>query len=119
MNYSKQKDFELEVLLNLDGEIFPMENGYWTKFEIKLIPPNEHVPHGIRYSLTLHDNHNQRVIGYDNAHAVKAKRKRYGGTRILWDHKHEKKSVKMYEFENAGQLIEDFWNDVNRYLLGV
>lgn len=67
----------------------------------------------IRYSLTLHDSHNQRVIGYDNAHAVKPKRKAYGGVRHNWDHKHEKEIVKPYEFENAGQLIEDFWKDVN------
>ena len=24
---------ELENLLNLDGETFPMDNGYWVKFE--------------------------------------------------------------------------------------
>ena len=26
-------DHGLELLLNLDGEIFPMDNGYWTRFE--------------------------------------------------------------------------------------
>lgn len=29
----------LETLLSLDGEIFPMENGYWTKFEVKQVTP--------------------------------------------------------------------------------
>ena len=33
--------------------------------------------------------------------------------RIEWDHKHQKDIIKLYEFESAGQLIEDFWNDVN------
>ena len=27
----------LENLLNLDGEIFPMETGYWTKFEARRV----------------------------------------------------------------------------------
>jgi len=98
MSGNRKKDFGLEALLSLDGEIFPMENGFWTKFEIKQVPPNEHVPHGIRYSLTLHDSRNQRIIGYDNAHAVTPRRKRYIGARVLWDHKHEKESVKVYEF---------------------
>jgi len=26
----------LENLLNLDGEIFPMDNGYWVKFVVKM-----------------------------------------------------------------------------------
>ena len=116
MSDSRQRDFGLEVLLSLDEEVFPMDNGYWTKFEVKKIPPNAHIPHGIKYSLTLHDRHNRRVIGYDNAHAVKSKRKQFGGSRIVWDHKHEKEVVKPYEFEDAGQLIEDFWKDVNKIL---
>jgi len=64
----------------------------------------------------LHDGFNRRVIGYDNAHAVMPGRNRFCGHRIIWDHKHVKETVKLYEFENAGQLIEDFWNDVNKLL---
>jgi len=40
-------DHGLELLLNLDGEIFPMDNGYWTRFEVKLVEANEQIPHGI------------------------------------------------------------------------
>jgi len=28
---------DLENLLNLDSEIFPMDNGYWVKFEAKRV----------------------------------------------------------------------------------
>ena len=42
----------LETLLELDGEIFHLDKGYWTKIEAKLIEPNENIPHGIRYSLS-------------------------------------------------------------------
>jgi hypothetical protein len=43
---------ELETLLDLDGEIFPMENGFWIKFEAYKTEPLPHIPHGIKYSLT-------------------------------------------------------------------
>ncbi len=29
------------------------------------------MPHGIRYALTLHDRYGTRLLGFDNAHAVK------------------------------------------------
>lgn len=106
----------LETLLSLDGEIFPMSNGYWTKFEVKKVTPNEHIPHGIKYSLTLHDRYNKRIIGYDNAHAIKPKRKKFGAKRLVWDHKHNKSIIKNYEFESAQQLLQDFWKDVNDIL---
>lgn len=64
-------DETLVTLLNLNGEIFPMDNGYWTKFEAFWVSPNQHVPHGVRYSLTLHDRYNRRVLEFDNAHAIK------------------------------------------------
>ena len=48
----------LDTLLDLDGEIFPMDNGYWTKFEASRVIPTPQIPHGIRYSLTLHDRNN-------------------------------------------------------------
>ncbi len=48
-------DQGLKYLLELAGEVFPMDNGYWTKFEVRLVEPNNNIPHGVRYSLTLHD----------------------------------------------------------------
>ena len=106
----------LESLLELDGEIFPMDNGFWTKIEVKTVKPNKQIPHGIKYSLTLHDRYNARILGYDNAHAVKPKKKKFGAKRTAWDHKHENKTVTPYEFESPGQLLEDFWEDVNHIL---
>jgi len=103
----------LETLLELDGEVFPMDNGFWVKFKVHKTPTNKHIPHGIKYSLTLHDQHNRRIIGYDNAHGIKPPRKKkFSGNRQVWDHKHQESVVFAYEFENAYQLLEDFWNDV-------
>jgi hypothetical protein len=107
---------DLETLLNLNGEIFPMDNGFWSKFEAWEVSPCEQIPHGISYSLTLHDSSNRRVIGFDNAHAIKPKRKKYGARKVTWDHKHRQENVSPYEFESAAQLLEDFWNTVDDYL---
>ncbi len=112
-------DSDLDVLLLLAGEIFPMESGYWTKIEVKIVDADEHVPHGIKYSLTLHDPHNIRILGYDNAHGIKSKKRKYGAKRLIWDHRHERKNVEPYEFDDAGQLLEDFWADVERILAEV
>ena len=106
----------LENLLLLNGEIFPMDNGFWVKFEVKTVIQNDNIPHGIRYSLTLHDRHNQRIIGYDNAHSYKPKTSRYGARKITWDHIHKKDAIFSYEFDSADKLIEDFWESVNTYL---
>lgn len=108
--------FDIETLLNLNGEVFPMENGCWTKFEAYRVEPTEQIPHGISYSLTLHDKNNRRVIGFDNAHAVKPKRKKYGARKMTWDHKHQQEKVFSYEFESAGQLLVDFWEAVETYM---
>ena len=106
----------LVALLDLDGEVFPMVNGFWTKIEAKMAMQNEGIPHGVRYSLTLHDCDNLRVLGYDNSHRFKTGRKGYGVKMIEWDHKHERNRTMPYKYRNAGQLLEDFWNDVKRII---
>ncbi|MDD2640080.1 MAG: DUF6516 family protein [Arcobacteraceae bacterium] len=106
---------DLENLLNLDGEIFPLDNGYWVKFEAKKVNESVEMPHGIKYSLTLHDRRNHRVIGYDNAHSFKSLKK-YGAKKITWDHIHKQMDIITYEFESASALLEDFWNTVEYYM---
>jgi len=112
----KLTDTGLATLLELNGEIFPMDNGFWTKIEARKVVSNEKIPHGVRYCLTLHDQTNLRVLGFDNAHRFKADRKGFGVHKTEWDHKHERNRVKPYTYKNAGQLMEDFWNDVLRII---
>ncbi|MBI5445098.1 MAG: hypothetical protein HY900_28290 [Deltaproteobacteria bacterium] len=104
------REVGLEVLLSLDGEVYRLENGYWTKFEVKRVSPTAEVPHGIHYNLTFHDRFNTRVLGFDNAHAVKPQKKKYSARKLTWDHKHDREVVEPYEFESPAQLLEDFWN---------
>jgi hypothetical protein len=106
---------DLENLLNLHGEVFPMDNGLWVKFEAYEVEPTKSIPHGVRYSLTLHDKNNHRVIGYDNAHSFKSSKK-YGAKKESYDHIHKKMDIVAYEFESVAQLLEDFWKSVDYYM---
>jgi hypothetical protein len=73
-------------------------------------------PHGVRYSLTLHDRHNRRILGFDNAHAIRPVRKGYAARKITWDHRHKREKVLPYDYESAGHLLEDFWREVERIM---
>lgn len=107
-------DHSLQGLLDLDGEIIVVSNGHWVKFEAKLIRPSGNRPHGIKYSLTLHNRKGDRIIGYDNAHKIPGM-----DEDSMFDHKHHvrhKSRVKEYQYENAGKLMIDFWKDVDDIL---
>ena len=45
----------IETLLNLDGVVIEQAGGHWTKFEVREVLKTDEIPHGIRYSLTLHN----------------------------------------------------------------
>ncbi|MGH8687984.1 MAG: toxin-antitoxin system TumE family protein [Burkholderiales bacterium] len=108
----------LDTLLDLHGEVLVQERGYWIKIEAWTIEPTEGVPHGIRYSLTLHDSKGTRVLGYDNAHAVKPSTKGFAGQRHEYDHvhRHAKDKGVPYGFSSAGQLVTDFFAEVDKVL---
>lgn len=109
----------LDTLLLLHGEVYDQGEGFWIKIEAWEVPAGEHTPHGIRYALTLHDRHGTRLLGYDNAHAVKPpKRNKFAGRRLAYDHKHRHARDKgvSYEFISADQLLKDFFGEVHRVL---
>lgn len=112
-------DAGLDTLLDLDGSILEQEGGYWIKIEVCRIPLSEYAHHGLRYSLTLHDKYGTRVLGYDNAHAVKPPKKfKFAGQRLPYDHRHRTSSDKgvPYAFESAHRLLEDFFSEVDRVI---
>ena len=76
-----EQDAGLRTLLDLSGQVIDQEDGYWVKIEAWEVGPSDDIPHGIRYSLTLHAPGGQRILGYDNAHAMRVRRGRYGGRR--------------------------------------
>ena len=106
----KQMNKELQTLLELDGEAFALDPNHFTSFKVELVEVKKEVPHGIKYALCLIDKGKQNIIRYDNSHGYKEHQK------VEWDHVHKKEKVFPYDFKSAGQLLEDFWNDVNNYL---
>jgi len=105
----------LSTLLEMSGETFFLEDGYWCKIEAWEVVASKERPHGIRYNLTLHDRHNTRLFGMDNAHIPLNRRKGFHGRVVEYDHMHvdEKDRGTPYSFEDAGQLIADFWERVD------
>ena len=109
----------IDTLLELDQQILDQGNGYWIKIEARRVTPTKEIPHGIRYSLTLHEPYGKRILGYDNAHAVKLPKKfKFAGQRLAYDHKHRNiyDQGVPYEFQNAYQLLMDFFAEVDRVL---
>ena len=67
----------------LHGSILDQGGGYWIKIEAWWVDVSPEVPHGIRYSLTLHEPYAKRIVGYDNAHAIKPPKKfKYAGLEV-------------------------------------
>ena len=109
----------LDTLLELDGTLAYQEDSYWVGIAAWCVSVTADTPHGIRYSLTLHNRYGERLLGYDNAHAVPLPRKfKYAGQRLPYDHKHRHAADRgvPYAFSTAYQLLADFFQEVDMVL---
>jgi len=115
---TKKRDHSLELLLDLDGLNFAQEGGYWIKYEVSAVEKTTERPHGIKYSLTLHDPQGKRMFGIDNAHRPKKRRGPAArSTRPkAADHMHRGGRECAYKFEGAETLLVDFNKGVNAAL---
>jgi hypothetical protein len=111
-----EPDHSLDTLLLLDGETFVVEGPFWVHFQIKQVPPSPQKPHGLDYSLTLHDGDFQRILGFDNAHPIREGTGPGARTRIEYDHKHKGERIRFYEYQDAATLLSDFWEEVDLIL---
>ena len=112
-------DSALVTLLDLHGSVLDQGGGYWIKIDAWAVEVSDEMPQGVRYSLTLHGPYGKRILGYDNAHAVKPPKKfKYAGRILAYDHKHRHASDQgvPYEFKDVHQLMCDFFADVDRIL---
>jgi len=111
-------DHELAFLLDFDGTRYLFNEGYWVKIEVKRTAPTPQRPHGLHYSLTLHDPEGRRLLGFDNAHGVQPLGGRHKIRPVAHDHWHrtEKDAGRPYEFRSAVQLVQDFLDEVERIL---
>lgn len=107
----REVDYTLETLLDLDGYIAEIGNGYRVKFAIKRVKVGVNKPFGIKYALTLHDPSGKRIMGFDNAHAIVKE-----NLKEPYDHLHRDGSIKKYSYTSAEKLLEDFWREADRFL---
>ena len=113
-----KRDASLDTLLMLDGDSFATDKAgkLWVKFDVQSVQVSAHRPHGIKYSLTLHDESGERVLGFDNAHPVKEGSGPGAQTRVEYDHKHKGQRVRFYAYTDAAALLNDFWQEVELIL---
>jgi len=103
-------DHELEFLLDLDGVEFRLLNGHVIKIEARTVADTRSRPHGIKYSLTLHDASGQRIYGMDNAHGI--------ARQPEFDHRHlyGRGKIVGYAYRGPAELLADFYREVERIL---
>jgi hypothetical protein len=83
---------------------------------VKQVAASPERPHGISYSLTLHAANGERLVGYDNAHAVSAGSGPGRRASATHDHRHRHSRTRPYAFSDAATLMQDSWNDVDAVL---
>lgn len=112
------RDHTLDTLLDLDGTtIFVDKDGiYRVQFLVKRVDVTPERPHGLSYSLTLHDEKNRRIVGFDNAHPVPTRTGPSGRGRVEHDHKHRFRTIRPYDYTDAATLLADFWAQVDSVL---
>lgn len=115
---SIKNDHGLENLLHLDGDRYFIDDSgdYEVCFSAKKTKVSAEKPYGISYSLVLIDKHGDRLVGYDNAHAVPSGGGRSRKKTVTSDHKHIGDKVRPYKYQGAEKLMADFWKAVDKVL---
>ena len=118
MIIDEPRDHTLEFLLAFDGGTHWYERGYHLRFRIRRVEPGAERPHGLQYAFTLHGPDGRRLVGFDNAHAVPARRTRSRRQTRAADHRHRtaEDPGRPYHFVDAETLLVDFFAEVERVL---
>lgn len=109
-------DISLDTLLDLHGQTLFIDDEHWVKFIVVRVEATPDRPHGLSYSLTLHDGSGERLVGFDNAHPVSDVRGPGGKGKRRFDHKHRLRTVRPYDYSDAATLLQDFWAEVDAVL---
>jgi hypothetical protein len=114
---SKQEG--LDYFLDLHLSRIGYDNGYWVAIRAVRVEPDAARPHGLQYSLTLHDEDGDRILGYDNSHRVDAATgpARKSRRPAALDHIDRKRRRSVpYRFTTPFKLLEDFFAAVDDIL---
>jgi hypothetical protein len=118
MIFGMKRDPSLDALLELNGQVLVVdpESHHWVRFIVRRVPATAAKPHGLDYALSLHGPGGERLVGFDNAHAVRERAGPGGRGRRVHDHRHRLKTVRPYDYRDAGTLLADFWTEVDAVL---
>jgi hypothetical protein len=113
---TKKKDFGIDSLLALNGDRYFIDDkgDLETIFKVTCVAVSPGRPQGFKYTLMLLNAKGERVVCFDNAHAVSqgsGPGKRHSKQ---YDHKHVGNKVTPYKFKDAYTLLADFWNEVDK-----
>jgi Family of unknown function (DUF6516) len=107
------EDAGLATLLELDGNIWEIGDGYWIKIDARIVPGELGRPYRLGYSLTLHAPDGERIVGFDNAHPVKVGSGPSRRVALPNDHTHRRGQRTLpYSYSDAATLLADFWVEV-------
>jgi hypothetical protein len=113
-----KRDGSLDALLDLDGQVLVIdpEARYWVRFVVRQVTATEAKPHGLDYSLTFHGPDGERLVGFDNAHPIRARSGPGGKIGPAFYHRHRLETRRPYEYQDAAALLADFWTAVEEVL---
>jgi len=113
------RDVGREYFLSLDRQWIRYEKDFWATFRVRVVDVSPERPHGFEYSLSLHGEKDDRVLGYNNAHGVDVASgpARRSKRPTPFDHinRRGRKAVP-YVFTTPYKLLEDFFADVDEIL---
>jgi len=103
----RDDESSLERLLDFDRRRYWLGNDWSVRFRVYRVQAHPGRPAGIKYSFTLHDDTGERLLGFDNAHAV--------GAAAAFDHRHRFRNVRLvkpYDYNGPDRLLVDFFEAV-------
>jgi Family of unknown function (DUF6516) len=90
--------------------------GFRVRIRAIRVPPAADRPHGIDYSLCLFTPDDERAVCFDNAHPVAVGSGPARRRSAARDHLHKGAAVAPYAYRDAATLLEDFWDEVEKWL---
>lgn len=113
---TEKKDFGSGSLLALNGDRYFVDDkgDLEVIFKVSSVAVTPGRPHGLKYTLMLLNAKGERVVCFDNAHAVSQGSGPGKKNSKQYDHKHIGNKVTPYEFNDAYTLVADFWNEVDK-----